>query len=116
MNTVLRSALAIAGLALRRKQSPKSPSTSMTASRAASFSTAKQVAQLREVPDLNDRASSCSRDARERWEVCQDARFSGQCVVLRPGRYAVPLGDGPERSRLFGSHRQQQRAEATNTR
>jgi uncharacterized protein YcfJ len=23
----------------------------------------------------------------ERWEVCQNARFGGNCVVLRPGRY-----------------------------
>lgn len=24
----------------------------------------------------------------DRWEVCDNARFNGQCVVLRPGRYA----------------------------
>lgn len=27
--------------------------------------------------------------ARDRWEVCEDARFDGRCVVLRPGRYAA---------------------------
>jgi len=34
----------------------------------------------------NDRASSWSFSA-TRFEVCEDARFSGRCVVLRPGRY-----------------------------
>jgi uncharacterized protein YcfJ len=23
----------------------------------------------------------------ERWEICEDARFGGRCVILRPGRY-----------------------------
>ncbi len=35
---------------------------------------------------FNDRASSVVVIG-ERWEVCEDARFSGRCVVLRPGRY-----------------------------
>ena len=45
----------------------------------------------REVRDFerwgfNDRASSAIVD-RGRWEVCEDARFSGRCVVLRRGNY-----------------------------
>jgi len=35
---------------------------------------------------FNDRASSVVV-LRERWEACEDARFGGRCVVLRPGRY-----------------------------
>jgi uncharacterized protein YcfJ len=35
---------------------------------------------------FNDRASSVVVD-RGRWEVCEDARFEGRCVVLRPGSY-----------------------------
>lgn len=35
---------------------------------------------------FNDRASSLIIE-RDRWEVCEDARFSGRCVVLGPGRY-----------------------------
>ena len=35
---------------------------------------------------FNDRASSAIV-TNGRWEVCTDARFSGRCVVLRPGRY-----------------------------
>ncbi|MEO8383938.1 MAG: beta/gamma crystallin-related protein, partial [Betaproteobacteria bacterium] len=36
---------------------------------------------------FNDRASSVVVD-RGRWEVCSDAQFRGQCVVLRQGSYA----------------------------
>ena len=35
---------------------------------------------------FNDRASSVIVD-RGRWEVCEDARFNGKCVVLRRGSY-----------------------------
>jgi uncharacterized protein YcfJ len=35
---------------------------------------------------FNDRASSVVVNS-GRWEVCEDARFEGRCVVLRPGSY-----------------------------
>ena len=35
---------------------------------------------------FNDRASSAVVE-RGAWQVCEDARFQGQCVVLRPGNY-----------------------------
>jgi len=35
---------------------------------------------------FNDRASSVVV-ARDRWEVCENAQFSGRCVVLQPGQY-----------------------------
>src|SRR6476469_5621464 len=35
---------------------------------------------------FNDRASSAVVE-RGRWEVCEDARFAGRCVVLAPGSY-----------------------------
>lgn len=35
---------------------------------------------------FNDRASSVIV-AGGRWEVCEDARFDGRCVLLRPGNY-----------------------------
>src|SRR6185436_14863533 len=37
---------------------------------------------------FNDRASSAIVE-RGRWEVCEDARFQGRCVVLRRGNYAT---------------------------
>ena len=51
-----------------------------------SFTTAKEVANLERF-GFNDRASSVEVIG-ERWEACEDARFGGRCVVLRPGRYA----------------------------
>lgn len=51
-----------------------------------SFTTQKQVRDF-ERYGFNDRASSVVVVG-ALWEVCVDARFSGRCVVLRPGRYA----------------------------
>ena len=50
-----------------------------------SFTTEKQVGNFERF-GFNDRASSVVVLG-DRWEVCEDARFSGRCVVLRPGRY-----------------------------
>ena len=44
---------------------------------------------------FNDRASSVVVD-RGRWEVCEDARFQGRCVVLRRGSYDTLRGMGME--------------------
>ena len=60
-----------------------------------SFSTAQEVRNLERV-NFNDRASSAIVRG-GRYEVCEDARFSGRCVVLRPGQYpslaAMGLGN-----------------------
>ena len=50
-----------------------------------SFTTEDQVSNFAR-HGFNDRASSVVVPG-GRWEVCQDARFDGRCVVLRPGRY-----------------------------
>ena len=49
------------------------------------FSTDRQVGNFKS-HGFNDRASSVVV-VNNRWEVCEDAQFSGRCVVLRPGRY-----------------------------
>jgi uncharacterized protein YcfJ len=46
----------------------------------------KRSANL-ERQDFNDRASSVRIDG-EPWEVCEQVRFEGRCVVLRRGSYA----------------------------
>lgn len=53
--------------------------------RGRSFTAERQVMNF-ERAGFNDRASSV-QVVGGRWEVCEDARFRGQCVVLRPGRY-----------------------------
>lgn len=50
-----------------------------------SFFTQRQIVNLESL-GFNDRASSAVV-AGNRWEVCDDARYSGRCVVLRPGQY-----------------------------
>ena len=50
-----------------------------------SFTAHEQVADFRKL-GFNDRASSVIV-AHERWEVCDDIRYGGRCIVLRPGRY-----------------------------
>jgi hypothetical protein len=51
-----------------------------------SFQTERQVGNLERF-GFNDRASSAVVRG-DSWEVCDDVRFSGKCVVLRPGRYS----------------------------
>ncbi len=50
-----------------------------------SFTTRDEVRNLRRF-GFNDLASSVEVVG-ERWEVCDDVRFRGRCIVLRPGRY-----------------------------
>ncbi|MES2583095.1 MAG: beta/gamma crystallin-related protein [Pseudomonadota bacterium] len=53
-----------------------------------SYTAQAQVVNLQRA-GFNDRASSAivggGRGAR--WEVCEDARFGGRCMILRPGHY-----------------------------
>jgi uncharacterized protein YcfJ len=85
MNRILRAALAAAGLAVATLAAANITFFEHEGFQGRSFSTQKQVGNF-EKSGFNDRASSVVV-LNERWEVCQDARFDGQCVVLRPGRY-----------------------------
>ncbi|MDP1926352.1 MAG: beta/gamma crystallin-related protein [Thiobacillus sp.] len=51
-----------------------------------SFTTQKQIGNFAR-QGFNDRASSALVQG-DRWEVCENARFNGRCMVLRPGKYA----------------------------
>ena len=54
-----------------------------------SFTSDRQIGNLERF-GFNDRASSVivggNRDSR--WEVCDDVRFGGRCMILRPGQYS----------------------------
>ena len=50
------------------------------------FTTERQIGNFQRNGFNNHAASAVVLG--ERWEVCEEARFNGQCVVLRPGRYA----------------------------
>ena len=50
------------------------------------FTTDKSIENLNR-NGFNDRASSAIVVGNRPWEVCDDNRFSGRCMVLRPGQY-----------------------------
>jgi uncharacterized protein YcfJ len=70
-----------------------------------SFSTAVPVVNFERI-GFNDRASSAVVVG-ERWEVCEDARFDGRCVVLRQGQYpslaAMGLNDRVSSVRILNA-------------
>jgi uncharacterized protein YcfJ len=55
---------------------------------------------------FNDRASSAMVIG-DAWELCEDQRFNGRCVVLRPGRYAnlAAMGMGDRLSSARAANR-----------
>ncbi|HSW84774.1 MAG TPA: beta/gamma crystallin-related protein [Usitatibacter sp.] len=85
MNVILRQALGACGLAFATCASAQITFYENEVFTGRSFTTQKQVQDLSRF-GFNDRASSVIV-ANERWEVCDDARFGGRCMILRPGRY-----------------------------
>ena len=85
MNAALRSALALAGLALAAQATAQVVFYEHEGFQGRSFTAEKQIGNF-ERYGFNDRASSVVVLS-DRWEVCENAGFGGRCVVLRPGRY-----------------------------
>ena len=85
MKAIMRNALAVAGVAVATQASAQITFYEREGFQGQSFTAEKQIGNFDRY-GFNDRASSVEV-LRDRWEVCEDARFSGRCVVLRPGRY-----------------------------
>ena len=85
MNVVLRIALTTAGLAAATQAAANITFYENEGFSGRNFSTTAPIKNF-ERAGFNDRASSVIVLG-ERWEVCEDSRFKGRCVVLRPGRY-----------------------------
>ena len=85
MKTILRPALAAVGLALAGNALADITFFEREGFQGRSFATAKEVRNFERF-GFNDRASSAVVVG-DRWEVCENNRFEGRCVVLRPGRY-----------------------------
>ena len=85
MNNALRCALAIAGAAIAAQAMAQVTFYEREGFTGESFTTQRRIANF-ERYGFNDRASSVVVIG-ERWEVCDDVRFSGRCVVLREGSY-----------------------------
>ena len=86
MITIMRSALVAAGLAITTQAVAQISFYEHDGFSGRTFTTQQQVSNFAQ-HGFNDRASSVVV-VRDRWEVCEDARFSGRCVVLRAGRYS----------------------------
>jgi uncharacterized protein YcfJ len=96
MKTILRSALAMAALAVSAQAAAQVVLYGREDFGGQSF-TAQQPVRNLERFGFNDRASSAVV-LRGRWEVCEDARFEGRCKLLRPGRYPSLAAMGMDNS------------------
>ena len=85
MNQRLKTALGVTALALAAQASAQVTFYEHNDFHGRAFSTSRQVGNF-ERYGFNDRASSVVVDS-GRWEVCEDMRFEGRCVVLRRGSY-----------------------------
>ncbi len=92
MNWKLTAALSLATLTLTTTAMAQITFYEDEGFRGRAFSTSQQIQNL-DRSGFNDRASSVIVD-RGRWEVCTDARFGGNCVVLRKGSYDSLSGLG----------------------
>ena len=96
MNLKLKSTLGIAALVLGTQAMAQITFYEGEGYRGRAFTTDKRVADFGRF-GFNDQARSVVVD-RGRWEVCEDNRFEGRCVVLRRGSY-----DSLQRMGLQGS-------------
>ncbi len=86
MNAMLKTALTLAGLTIATQAAAQVTFYERQGFEGRSFTTQRQVGNFERF-GFNDRASSVVVVG-ERWEACEDVRFEGRCVILRPGRYA----------------------------
>src|SRR5437879_10159856 len=92
MQMTLKTLLAVAAVGFATQAAAQITFYEGEGFRGRAFTTDKQVWNF-ERYGFNDRASSAVVN-RGRWEVCEDARFEGRCVVLRPGSYESLSGMG----------------------
>lgn len=85
MKTTMKTVLGTAALVLATHAAAQVTFYEREGFRGRTFTADRQVWNFDRF-GFNDRASSAIVE-RGRWEVCEDARFSGRCVVLRPGQY-----------------------------
>ncbi len=85
MNTLLKSVLAAAALAVAGQASAQVTFYEFDNYQGRSFTTQQPVGDFERF-GFNERASSVLVQAGP-WEACEDVRYGGRCVVLRPGQY-----------------------------
>jgi uncharacterized protein YcfJ len=85
MNPKLKTAVGVSALLLSAQAVAQITFYEGEGFRGRSFTTDTRVWNM-DRSGFNDRASSVIVE-RGRWEVCEDARFEGRCVILRRGSY-----------------------------
>ena len=85
MNKTLQTALGIAGLVVATQAAAQVTLYERDDLHGRAFTADRPIANLERF-GFNDRASS-ARVENGSWQVCEDARFNGNCVVLQPGEY-----------------------------
>jgi uncharacterized protein YcfJ len=104
MNRRLKNALAASLVALGAHATAQVTFYQDDDFRGPSFTAQRDVENFQRF-GFNDRASSAVVQG-DRWEVCQDARYEGRCVVLPPGRYpslsVMGLNDRVSSARAIG--------------
>jgi uncharacterized protein YcfJ len=85
MRTTLNTLLSVAALGVATQAAAQITLYQDEGFRGPAFSANKSMSNF-DRTGYNDRASSAVVE-RGRWEVCEDARFQGRCVVLQPGNY-----------------------------
>ena len=85
MTRTLKHALGVAGIVLATQAAAQVTFYEGENFRGRAFTTQNEIRNLERF-GFNDRASSAIIE-RGRWEVCDDRRFEGRCVVLRRGNY-----------------------------
>jgi len=94
MNKSIKPLLGIAAITLAAHASAQITFYEGEGFRGRTFAANGEVKNFQQT-GFNDRASSVVVE-RGRWEVCEDARFAGRCVVLRRGSYDSLRGMGME--------------------
>jgi uncharacterized protein YcfJ len=85
MNFTLKSALAATTLVFSAQAAAEVIFYERENFEGRSFTAQQPVRDLSRA-GFNDRASSAVVLS-DRWEACEDVRFGGRCIILRPGRY-----------------------------
>ena len=92
MNRKLKTAIGVSALLVSAQAVAQITFYEGEGFRGRSFTTDARVWNM-DRSGFNDRASSVIVE-RGRWEVCEDARFEGRCVILRRGNYDSLRGMG----------------------
>jgi len=105
MRTVFKSAVAVATLAVTANAAADVVFYESERFQGSSYTTAQEARSL-ERAGMNNGAASVIVVG-ERWEVCEDRRFRGRCMILRPGRYpslaAMGLTDPVSSARMVSA-------------